>query len=117
VLEPAMIQGSDPAGQVQLEDVPAEFMLDEQPVAVSIQRIHADQGAVLLSIPQLFASQEVERLILDISKKPLIMLVWFGTTFILLGSLIVMIRRMRELTKIKRRAVSETPVLAGSPVK
>ena len=112
-----MVQSSNPAGQVQLQDVPAEFMIDGQPVTVSIQRILADQGAVLLSIPQLFASQEVERLILDISKKPLIMLVWAGTTFILLGTLIVMIRRMRELNRIKTRVASEIPVPDGSLVK
>ena len=38
-----------------------------------------------------------DQLILDISRKPLINLVWAGTTLILLGSLIVFFRRRDDL--------------------
>lgn len=79
----------------QTVNVPAKFGPNDQYV-VSVAQILADQGGVLLHIPGLVASGPPDRLILDISKKPIINLVWIGTTFILLGTILVFIRRKSE---------------------
>ena len=75
---------------------PAIFGDNNQYVA-SIDQILADQGAVSLKIPGLMEAGPKDRLILDLSKKPLINFVWFGTTLILIGAIFVYYRRKGEL--------------------
>ncbi len=64
---------------------------------VNITGIQADRGAVVLDIPGLTSDARGEQLALEISRKPLITLVWVGTTFILIGGLIAYFRRRSEL--------------------
>lgn len=77
-------------------DIPVQFGENDQ-YSMTIKQIIADQGAVAIDIPGLKAEGPPDRLILDISKKPFINFVWIGTTLILLGSLIVFVRRREEL--------------------
>ena len=84
-------------GQNHQVDIPATFGPQDQ-YSISIDRILADQGAVGLSVPGLTDHyDEPERLVLDISKKPIINLVWVGTTLILMGGIIVFLRRRDEM--------------------
>jgi len=76
-------------------DVPAKFG-DKNQYSMTIEHILADQGAVQIHLSGLVSSGPTDRLILDISKKPVINLVWLGTTLILLGMIIVFIRRKTE---------------------
>jgi len=95
-VEPAVLALTAGNGSSSMTDFPARFgELDQY--QVSIERILADQGAVELSIPGLVEAGEPETLILDVTKKPVINLVWVGTTLILLGSLIAFFRRRAEL--------------------
>ena len=89
-----MITGQD--GSSTLMEQPAEFGHGSNTYMMTIKRILADQGAVLVDIPGLVDQHSGDQLLLDISRKPLINLVWVGTTLILLGSLIVFVRRRRE---------------------
>jgi cytochrome c-type biogenesis protein CcmF len=116
LLQPALVQDTGPGGEVMMREVPATFMYNNEQVDVSIDRILADQGAVVLRIPQLLGNPEVERLVMDISEKPLIMLVWIGTTLILLGSLIVVIRRSQELVQLKKKQQVPEDVPAANVV-
>jgi cytochrome c biogenesis factor len=60
-------------------------------------KIMADQGAVLLDIPGLTDAGTGESLVMDISRKPLINLVWVGAFLVVLGSIVVFIRRREEM--------------------
>lgn len=95
-VDPALLVLTAEDGSSSLMDFPAQFGEDEKYV-VSIERILADEGAVVLSIPGLVEAGGAERLILDITKKPVINLVWAGTTLILLGCLVAFLRRRAEL--------------------
>lgn len=64
---------------------------------VSIARIDPKSGSIEVSIPGLTDNLPQDRLILDISKKPIINLVWIGTIFIIFGGIVVYIRRHDEL--------------------
>jgi cytochrome c-type biogenesis protein CcmF len=96
-IHPAKIQNPDPQSHNRLIDQPAELALSDTVYQVYIDGIMADQGMVSLQIPGLFEKKPPDQLVLDISKKPLIVLVWVGTTLVLLGSLIVFFRRRDEL--------------------
>ena len=85
----AMVDGSG-----SLMDMPAEFG-DNQNYQMSILKILADQDAVIVDIPGLLETQP-DRLLMDVSYKPLINFVWAGTTLIMLGIVIVFFRRRRE---------------------
>ncbi|MEW5794946.1 MAG: cytochrome c biogenesis protein CcsA [Candidatus Zixiibacteriota bacterium] len=93
-IAPKVIQGS---GDTGVESQPAEISLNGRKYQASIRQIIADQGVVVLDIPGLLPGISPEKLILDISKKPMITLVWVGTTLILLGSLTSLYRRRTEL--------------------
>ncbi|HKK21106.1 MAG TPA: hypothetical protein VJ983_06515, partial [candidate division Zixibacteria bacterium] len=95
-LEPSVRVIQTPNGN-RTVDVPATFGPNGE-YTVSISQILADQGGVMLHIPGLVASGPPDRLILDISKKPIINLVWLGTTLVLLGSILVYLRRKSELS-------------------
>ncbi len=96
-VEPALVAATMEDGSSTMMDFPARFGEDEQ-YEVTIEQILADEGAVVLSIPGLIEDEGFETLILDVSQKPVINLVWAGTTLILLGSLIAFFRRRKELT-------------------
>jgi len=96
-VEPALVAATMEDGRSSMMDFPARFGEDEQ-YEVSIEQILADEGAVVLSIPGLVEDEGSETLILDVSKKPVINLVWAGTTLILLGSALAFFRRRKELT-------------------
>lgn len=63
---------------------------------IHIQQILADRGAVAVSIPGLVESGPPDRLILDLSKKPVINLLWLGTAIVMLGGVISFRRRQSE---------------------
>ncbi len=96
-LKPAVAMIIDSTtGENSIMDMPAQFTAGGQKYMMSIQKILADQGAVVVDIPGLTDQEQGDRLLLDVSRKPLINLVWFGTTLIMLGTLIVFIRRRKE---------------------
>lgn len=77
-------------------DNPATIMNNDM-MTVSLTGIMADQDAISIALPEMLsqAAQE-EQLVLDLSKKPLINMVWAGTTLILIGAIIVFVRRKEE---------------------
>ncbi|MFZ5979260.1 MAG: cytochrome c biogenesis protein CcsA [Candidatus Zixiibacteriota bacterium] len=96
-ITPAKVQDPDPMGSQRLVDKPDSFTHDGVLYEVYIDGIMADQGMVSLRIPGLVETNPPDQLVLDVSRKPLINLVWAGTTLVMLGSLIVFIRRRDEL--------------------
>jgi len=93
---PALLYGQDDRGQPLLEQLPDTVTIGDRSFDAMIEQIQADQGMVALSIPALMPQGQLERLIISISKKPMINLVWAGTTLILLGTLLVYLRRREE---------------------
>ena len=96
-LTPARIHQTGPDGQPIIVSEPASLTIGDQTYQVEIQSILADQGAVTLSIPGLEDPNQVERLIIDVSDKPLINLVWSGACLILIGTLMAFLRRYNDL--------------------
>jgi cytochrome c biogenesis factor len=64
---------------------------------INVEKILADQGAVLLDIPGLDTNTP-EMLVLDVTRKPMILLVWIGTTIVLLGCVVSFARRRKDLS-------------------
>lgn len=79
----------------QTVDMPASFGANDM-IKISLDQILADQNAVAITLPDFLAQQQQEQLVLDIAKKPLINMVWAGTTLILIGAVIVFLRRKEE---------------------
>jgi cytochrome c-type biogenesis protein CcmF len=71
---------------------------DNDQYVVSITGIDPKSGSIEIMIPGLTDNMPQDRLILDISKKPIINLVWLGTLFIIFGGIVVYIRRRDELS-------------------
>ena len=94
-ISPTLLMQEDETGKQRPVDIPAKFG-ETDTFTVSISKILADRGAVVLDIPGLTESGPSDRLILTLSEKPIINLVWIGTTLILLGSLVAVIRRLSE---------------------
>jgi cytochrome c-type biogenesis protein CcmF len=94
---PALSQESGPDGNSWLVDKPARVSIGGTEYNISINHILADQGAVVLSIPQLASASHAEQLVLDVSRIPLINLVWIGAILIMLGTLLTFLRRRAEL--------------------
>jgi cytochrome c-type biogenesis protein CcmF len=76
----------------------AELTIDDKTYLADIAQISADQGIVVLDIPGL-TDQKSDKLIIALAKKPLIVLVWIGTTLMMLGSLFSVFRRRAELNR------------------
>lgn len=95
ILEPIRVYETGPNGEQKYIDFPADFG-GENNYSVEIADIEADQGAVIFKFPGLMEIGPPDRLIMTISKKPIINFVWVGTTFILLGTLIMFFRRRAE---------------------
>ena len=62
---------------------------------LSIERIFADEGAVMLSISTPSDTSQSEKLVLDVSKKPGINLLWGGTIIIFIGMIFSVYRRLK----------------------
>jgi len=95
-ISPKIIMGLDDQGKSKLTYEPAFFGKGEI-IEASILQVLADEASVILDIPSLISSQKPERLILDVSKKPIINFVWLGTTLLTLGLAIVYFKRRKEL--------------------
>jgi len=80
-----------------MESQPADINLAGYKYEASIRQIMAEQEIVVLDVPGLIPVMAPAKLILDVSRKPMIGLVWVGTTLIILGSFIVLYRRRSEL--------------------
>jgi cytochrome c-type biogenesis protein CcmF len=65
-------------------------------LTISIERIYADNGAVALSIPGLVPGSSPDRLILDVSVKPGINLLWLGTIVVFIGLLLSAKRNFKK---------------------
>jgi len=98
-IRPALVQGADNQGRSDLIHAPSELSVDGTTYQVDIMQISADQGIVVLDIPGLISPDKPDKLVIDLSKKPLIVLVWIGTTLILLGSLFSVYRRREDMVK------------------
>lgn len=94
---PKLIHSEGADGTPKIEREPATLEFAEHSYQATIKQILADQAMVILDIPGLTPSMKPERLILDVSKKPMISLVWVGTTLMLLGSLAAVFRRRSDL--------------------
>lgn len=94
-IAPARIMLSD-GNTDQLEDRPASFGPNDE-YSVSIMQVLPDQGKVGLHVHGMTLETPPDRLVLDVSRKPLINFVWFGTTIIMLGGLVAIVRRRSEL--------------------
>ncbi|MFH2048859.1 MAG: cytochrome c biogenesis protein CcsA [bacterium] len=96
-ISPKIIMGLDDQGKSKLSYESAFFGVG-QLLEATIMQVLADQKAVVLDIPGLSGNQNPEKLILDVSKKPIINFVWFGTTLLVIGLVIVFFKRRKELT-------------------
>jgi len=101
-IRPKVVQGGGEESTADILPESVALDLGGQTYQVSISQVMADQGAVALDIPGLASDSKPPKLILDITKKPLIILVWIGTTLILLGSLITVYRRRGDLVAIEK---------------
>jgi len=72
---------------------------------VRVAGINATAGAVQIDVAGLGASEEIApRLALDVTKKPLILLVWIGLAIILGGGLLAMVQRTLQVRVLDRVA-------------
>jgi cytochrome c-type biogenesis protein CcmF len=113
-IEPAVEHTQDAAGETIRTPVPASITYNSQTYQVQLDRILADQGAVAISIPGLI-DRSPEKLVLDISRKPLINLVWVGAVLIMIGSLVTFIRRREEMYATTHDSKVETKAPVSQP--
>ncbi len=71
---------------------------------VRVAGINATAGAVQLDVAGFSAGELPPRLALDVTKKPLILLVWIGLGIILSGGLLAMTQRFRQALVLERVA-------------
>lgn len=83
-------------GRSDYIDYPDWLIWETDSIPVNISRIMADEGAVVLDLPGLYEAEPESRLVLDVSKKMLIGLVWLGSVLIVLGGVFSFIRRRSE---------------------
>ncbi len=79
---------------------------------LEVQGIDADRGMVKLAIAGLGSDSSGSagtpaNLVLDVSTKPLILLVWLGTILTLAGSCLAVIRRWRAVTRVPEAEIGE----------
>ncbi len=96
-IEPAIVHVPGVDGKNVATSQPAVVSANGIDYTVEIDKILADQGAVAISIPGLTGKEGGDLLVLDITKKPIINLVWAGAILIMVGSVIVFIRRRGEI--------------------
>ncbi len=95
-ISPKIVMGVDDMGKSSLNHMSAFFGVGEI-LEANILQVNADDGSIILDIPGLINNQNTEKLVLDVSQKPIINFVWIGTTIMLIGTLIVYIKRRKEL--------------------
>jgi cytochrome c-type biogenesis protein CcmF len=95
---PTIRQAADESGRPTMVNEPGKILVDGREYDVEIAKIFADDGTVVLNIPGLTGGAP-DQLVMDVSKKPMINMVWFGTTMILIGSILSIYRRRSELVK------------------
>ncbi|MFH2036523.1 MAG: cytochrome c biogenesis protein CcsA [Candidatus Zixiibacteriota bacterium] len=81
-------------GQMTPKEVP---LFSGSEYKIKVERIDATVGAVSITIPGLIESGLAERLVLDISQKPGINLLWLGTILVFLGNFIAIRKRLRAI--------------------
>lgn len=65
---------------------------------VELAKIRADEGMIYLKIYGLGGRKRSEMLIVEISEKPLVGMVWTGTIMMLVGGALAFVRRMKGLS-------------------
>jgi len=88
---PAMEFLSD--SDIKHMDAPLWEGQDERPVR--LEKIFADEGAILVSIEGLTSASPPDRLILEVSKKPTMNILWAGSIFLALGGLMTVRNRWK----------------------
>ncbi len=88
---PSMEFGTD--NQVRYHDTPLLENMTDNPVR--LEKIYADDGAVRISIPGLTSKTPPDRLILEISKKPTMNVLWAGSILLVFGGLMAMRNRWK----------------------
>ncbi len=96
-IAPAMVYTTNQYGEPAYISKP-DYLDADKTIPVNIEKVLADQGAILLDIPGLTDAGTPEVLVIDITKKPLIVLVWIGTTLLLIGGVISFVRRHGEVS-------------------
>jgi cytochrome c-type biogenesis protein CcmF len=91
-VKPTMVFGSDQT--MQNEAVP--LMPGSDSVMVRLDRIQADQGAVQLSFEGLDEGGRPEQLIMEVSRKPGMNVLWGGSIILVLGGLVSLRRRWKS---------------------
>ncbi len=77
--------------KIKYHDTPLLMGVNNTPVR--LEKIFADEGAVLISIPGLTSAGSPDRLILEVSKKPTMNVLWGGSILLVLGGLLTVRRR------------------------
>jgi len=95
-IDPSIVPGVGEDGRPANIATPAMISAGGKTYFVELVRILADQKAVVVNIPGLTDVTTPETLVLDMSKKPLINLVWGGAILTLIGTIIAFIRRREE---------------------
>ncbi|UCD94864.1 MAG: cytochrome c biogenesis protein CcsA, partial [Candidatus Zixiibacteriota bacterium] len=88
-----MVSPSGSAGDMSGEPVD---LPGDSGYQIKLERVYADDGVVALSIPGLIEPGPVDRLILDISKKPGINLLWIGSIAVFIGLAMSILRRFTK---------------------
>ena len=104
----AMIEVIDSAGNADTTSPAMEFMAENQvnyhdaPLfknvtdsPVRLEKIFADEGAVRISIQGMTSDSPPDRLILEISKKPTMNVLWAGSILLVLGGLMTVRNRWK----------------------
>ena len=97
-ISPGVVQFTTADGKRDLDEQSALFGANGKMYEVWLASIQADKGEVMLEIPAMATSGAPDKLVLDVSYKPLINFVWAGSLLILLGSIVVFARRFGEMT-------------------
>lgn len=88
---------------------PALFSLKNKQISISINQLDASQKAIELHFDGLAPadnptnSQQNEQLLLEVSKKPFMNILWVGTILIVAGAIIPLSRRIKESTQSHSR--------------
>ncbi|MBU8932689.1 MAG: cytochrome c biogenesis protein CcsA [candidate division Zixibacteria bacterium] len=90
-IHPAVVMKMTEAGS-EREFVVATLPTEEQH-EVLLDQIMADEGAISVNIPGLTDVETTGELILDVSREPIINLVWGGTIILMIGAAIAFVRR------------------------
>lgn len=89
-------------GRKQAEAVPIPLDNGGKPISVTLNQLNASEGAVELHFDGLASEsessqpQQREQLLLEVSRKPFMNILWFGAILIIAGAVIPLSRRIRE---------------------